>query len=208
MFKIINGFAPNYLKKLIPLQIEETTNYPLRNRTNFRLPRTRTKLLQQSYLPSTLRQWNNTSPDIRQSKTVNTLKQKLKFQPNPLSQLYSYNFGPYSKYHTQIRLGLSKLRAQLFTINVISDPFCPTCKTSKETSAHFFLECPAFAAQRDEMFRGLRGLLPSEVLNSNKLLLETLTFGTDKVTLQTNITVFTAVHRFIQSSTRFSPSEQ
>ncbi len=119
MFKIVNGLVPTYLTSLIPPQIQTTTNYPLRNRTNFRIPRARTQLMQQSFLPATLRQWNNLSSEIRNCKSLNTFKNKIKFKPNPSTRLYSISLGPFSKYHTQIPLGLSKLRSTLSRIHTV-----------------------------------------------------------------------------------------
>ena len=138
------------------------------------------------------------------SSTLSTFKSKLKFKPNPLAKLYSISFGPNSKYHTQIRLGLSKLSAHLFQISVVTDPFCPNCPTNtKETPTHYFLECPSYAAQREEMLRGLRESLPPDILNNNKKLSYLLTHGSNNISLESNKNTFTRVHSYISDTGRF-----
>lgn len=205
MYKILNGKTPTYLKDLIPPQVQVATAYTLRNRTHFRIPPARTQLMNHSYIPATLRQWNALDHSIRSSRTLVTFKLKFKFKPHILTKLYSTSFGPSSKYHTQIRLGLSKLKFHLFTHNIIPDPACENCQTNtKETTMHYMLECPAFAAHREEMFRGLRVLLPPTVINSNTKLLQILIHGMPTAPLNLNKSIFLSVHDFIANSLRFS----
>lgn len=169
MYKILNRLSPDYLFELTPPQVQNVSNYPLRNRSNFRVPRARTQLMNNSFIPATLRQWNALDLELRNSRTLVTFKSKIKskFKPNPLSKLYSVSFGHCSKYHTQIRLGLSKLKHHLFTYYIIADPSCPFCpEPVNETSSHYLLECPAFAAPREEMFRCLRELLPLTTISN------------------------------------------
>ena len=51
--------APEYLSSLIPPQVETLSQYNLRNAQDLRNTRTRTTQYYESFLPSTLRQWNN-----------------------------------------------------------------------------------------------------------------------------------------------------
>jgi hypothetical protein len=204
-FKILHDLTPRYLKDLIPQQVQTATAYTLRNRTNFRIPLFRTQLMKNSYIPATLRQWNALDPAIRNCNTLSSIKSKFKFTPNPLSKLYSISIGPCSKYHTQIRLGLSKLKLHLFTHGIIPDPLCSNCPdVTKESPTHYLLECPAFAAEREEMFHGLRGLLPAQIISNNKKLLHCLIHGIDTLSFDCNKTIFRHVHDFILSTRRFS----
>ena len=146
MFKIINDITPSYLTELIPPQVQSTTPYPLRNRTHFRIPRARTQLKNNSFTHATLRQWNVLDPELRNCRTLTTFKSKIKsrFKPNPLVKVYSITTGPCSRYHTQIRLGLSKLNAHLFTHGIIQDPLCPNCpNNSKENTTHYLNGVPS-----------------------------------------------------------------
>ena len=207
MYKITNGLTPPYLRALIPSQVQSATPYPLRNRSNFRIPRARTQLMNNSYIPATLRQWNAQDPDLRNCRTLTTFKSKIKckFKPSPLIKLYTISFGPCSKHHTQIRLGLSKLNDHLFTHGIIQDPFCPNCpNNSKETTVHYLMECPAFAAQREEMFRCLRELLPPTTINNNKKCVQVLVHGISTASIDLNKKIFSTVHSYILKTRRFT----
>ena len=202
MFKITKNLTPPYLKELIPPQIQDTTQHRLRNRTHIRIPRSRTSFKQKSFIPATLNLWNNLDPEIKRSRTLATFKSKQKFRLNPMTKLYSTNFGPSTKLLTQIRLGLSKLNLHLFTHSIIPDPFCPHCPASRESPMHYFLQCPAYAAQRDAMSRDLRGLLAPESFTHTKLLY-IIIHGNQTDNLQTNISIFQTVHNYITSTKRF-----
>lgn len=206
MFKIINGLTPEYLSNLIPPQVQASTTYTLRNRVNFRIPFARTQLMKNSYIPASLRQWNNLDPELRNSRTLPTFKSKIKskFKPHPLCKLYSTSLGPCSNYQTQLRLGLSKLKSHLFTYSIIADPSCPNCPIgTKETTLHYLLQCPAFAAPREELFRRLRELLPLTTIN-NKKQVQILVHGIPTESLNLNRQIFSIVHQYISNTGRFS----
>ena len=207
MYKILNRLTPNYLTELIPPQVHQSTRYGLRNRSNFRIPFARTQLMKTSYIPATLYQWNILDPELRSCRTLTTFKLKLKskFKIDPLCKIYSTSFGHCSTFHTQMRLGLSKLKDHLFTYNIIADPSCPYCPTgTRESTLHYILNCPAFAAPREEMFRCLRELLPAEIFRNNRKLLKILIHGNPSATLDINGQIFTIVHRYLSSTGRFS----
>lgn len=205
MYKIINNLTPNYLKVLIPPQVQDGTEYNLRNRSHIRLPASRTQYMKNSFIPSTLKQWNATDPQIRNIRTLASIKAKLKFCPSPMSKVYSLSYGHSFKYLTQIRLGLSKLKHHLFTHGIIPEPFCPNCQNHEiETPTHYFLLCPAYAAHRGEMSRGLRDLLAPESITNNSVLLRTIIFGNNDASLETNADIFKLVCRYITVSKRFT----
>lgn len=207
MFKILNDLTPPYLKKLIPPQVQTLTPYPVRNSNNFRIPKSRTQFMNSSFIPATLRQWNSLDPNMRNCRTLVTFKSKIKskFKPSPLTKLYSSSFSPFSKYHTQLRLGLSKLNAHLFSYGIIPEPFCPNCPiNTRETSAHYLLECPAYDAQREEMFRCLRDLLPPTIINNNRKCVQALVNGIDTLSFDTNKNIFSNVQNYISLTLRFT----
>ena len=55
------NLTPIYLSSLIPQQVENMSQYNLRNAQDLRHIRARTSLYYNSFLPSTVRQWNNDS---------------------------------------------------------------------------------------------------------------------------------------------------
>ena len=77
-YKMHNNLTPNYLSSLIPQQVEAISRYNLRNAQDIRNIRTRTSLYYNSFLPSTLQQWNDLSSETRQSTSLNSFKRLLK----------------------------------------------------------------------------------------------------------------------------------
>ena len=57
------------------------------------------------------------------------------------------------------RLGLSKLRGDLFTFNLIDNPVCPLCIDAFESAHHFCFVCPSLHVQRNEWMVKLRSLV-------------------------------------------------
>ena len=204
LFKIIHGLTPSYLRALLPPLVQDATTRTLRNRNSYRLPFSRTNYMSKSFIPSTIRQWNELDPDIKNCNTLEAFKSKIKFKADPMCKLYSSSPTPYHKYITQMRLGLSKLHSHLFTLCVIPDPFCPNCHHNKETPMHYLLECPAYAADRDAMLRGLRELLPHELPSNKSLQTKLLLRGSDLISLLDNQKVHLLVAAFIQKTNRFT----
>ena len=80
MYKIINNDSPSYLVDLLPYRVQEIYNYNLRSRENFDVPFSRLCSYETSFIPSTLRLWNELDIDIRRSSTQNEFKSKLRKQ--------------------------------------------------------------------------------------------------------------------------------
>ena len=66
-YKMSNNISPEYLSSLVPQPIENTTHYGLRDASNIRPPLARTQLYYKSFLPSTIRLWNDLSPETTYS---------------------------------------------------------------------------------------------------------------------------------------------
>ena len=69
--------SPNYFSSLIPASVEDSTTYNLQNANNFRHTLSRTKLYYKSFLPSSIRAWNDLSLEVRQSNMIKSFKYKL-----------------------------------------------------------------------------------------------------------------------------------
>ena len=67
MYKIINNDSPSYLVDLLPYRVQEISHYNLRSRVNFEVPISRLCSYETSFIPSTLRLWNELDIDIRRS---------------------------------------------------------------------------------------------------------------------------------------------
>ena len=86
---------------------------------------------------------------------------------------------------------------------------CGYCGNRNETAVHYFLECTAFAAPRQNLLRSLRAIdgltVPSDnELNAKKhkdLLTNIIIFGTKCIEIDRQI--FDQTHNFIVNSKRF-----
>ena len=64
-YKMVNNLAPTYLSSLLPQQVSTVSRYNLRNSNDLQTIRTNTSLYYNSFLPSTLREWNKLTTEIR-----------------------------------------------------------------------------------------------------------------------------------------------
>ena len=78
-YKMINGLTPEYLHTLLPPTVQNTTSksYNLRNSNDIRNVHARTNLFYNSFLPSTIRAWNELSDEIKSAPSVASFKFRL-----------------------------------------------------------------------------------------------------------------------------------
>ena len=88
MYIIINNDSPSYLLDLLPYRVQEISNYNLRIRENFEVPFSRLCSYDTSFIPSSLRLWNELDIDIRRSSTLNKFKSKLRKQTNKVNDFF------------------------------------------------------------------------------------------------------------------------
>ena len=77
LYKMINGLTPAYLQHLIPERVQQLSRYSLRNSQNFSLPVSRTVTYSTSFLPSTIRDWNSLSTDLKNAVSIASFKKTL-----------------------------------------------------------------------------------------------------------------------------------
>ena len=76
-YKMVNNFTPSYLSSLVPQPVNAASAYNLRNQNNIQSIATRTNYYFNSFLPSTIREWNSIPLDTRNSGSIETFKRKL-----------------------------------------------------------------------------------------------------------------------------------
>ena len=76
-YKMNNNITPTYLSDLVPGTVSSATRYDLRNSNNIMTIVGRTHSYLSSFLPSTVRDWNNLPPEIAQSDSVASFKYNL-----------------------------------------------------------------------------------------------------------------------------------
>ena len=94
-----------------------TDTYNLRRNNSLLVPFIRKEIFSKSFFPKTIREWNNLSLEMKESDSINILKEKLKrlYGPNKSKKLYSLGHGWHTVNHCRIRLGLSHLKHHLYS---------------------------------------------------------------------------------------------
>ena len=197
-YKIRNNNAPSYLCDcLLPFERNENA-YNLRNQTDYSNPFTRLQLYRNSFFPSSIKFWNNLTPEIRSAPTVSSFKKSLINDVNLLkpSRYYSYGCRVLNVLHTRLRHRSSNLNTDLLWVNLINDPGC-VYGWVIEDAIHFFLECCLYVEAREQLTNNLQFL--------DSLLIETLLFGDDSLSEEQNAQIFKSVQWYIKQTKRFIP---
>ena len=212
IYKHFENLLPPYLENLIPNTLQEMTDYNLRNRDDIMLPKSKKNYFLKSFIPSSIKTWNESKKEIRQAASYDTLKAKLKnIFAKQSSKLFLRGDSKESINHSRIRMGLSALKSQRKKYHFIPDSICDSCNARCETPDHFYLHCPTFAAHRQEMLQELLNKVPSIsdlLLNYNgnrKLsnqLTQILSFGTGNENFDT--VILEIVQTYIKKSDRFA----
>ena len=74
---MFNDLTPLYLSSLVPPLVQNASRYNLRNSNDTKTVASRTTLFYNSFLPSSIRDWNRLNPDIRNAGTLDAFKFKL-----------------------------------------------------------------------------------------------------------------------------------
>lgn len=193
LFKMVNGLTPPYLQVLLPQRVQQQSRYSLRNSNNFALPPARTALYYNSFLPSTLREWNSLEQDTRDSATLCSFKWKLSATRN-LPPVHFDNVQVSRKaqiLHSRLRLECSSLNQHLYKKNLVDNPLC-SCGIVESTS-HFLLSCARYNHIRQYYFSVLQ--YPRTKL--------TLLNGISSETAASNNFIFKQVQLYILATKRF-----
>ena len=198
-YNIQNKNAPDYLVNLIPPNIQSTTRYPLRNGQDIILPFCRLSLTTESYIPSTIKQWNSLDLSIRNVDSISKFKSQLKMHSTVRKTPSHFLYGPrkLNIILTQFRCSSSFLNFDLYRANIVLDPTCQ-CGTNIESVHHFFFECPLYTNHREILVNNLRWLPENCKLNT-----ELLTCGNSELSHDQNIQIFKHAQDFIRKSKRF-----
>ena len=141
-YQMDTGVSPNYLSSLIPASVEDSTIYNLRNANNLRYTLTRTQLYYRSFLPSSIRAWNDLALELRQSRSIQSFKYQLaKILKKPPRYYYAGNWLSQIRL-TRLRTDCSSLNYNLFSKIIVDIPHC-ACG-AVETTKHYFFECQRY----------------------------------------------------------------
>ena len=192
-FKIKNNLTPTYLSSLVPESVGQTSRYNLRNSNDLLTINARTSLYSNSFLPSTVRDWNNLTREARQVDSLNMFKQFLNRDREKVPKYFYGGSRRGQLLHTRLRTNCSSLSNDLFLKNITESPLCQCGRI--ENAYHFFFDCPLYARQRIELFTSLS--------QHHNLTLNLLLFGDALQSDDINSSIFEKVQKYIIDTKRF-----
>ena len=206
-YKIMNGYAPSYLKECLPVKNE--VSYSFRSRKPVKQMTVRTECFRNSFFPFCLSQWNKLDCHIRDLPSLASFKRALLqfFRPSTRS-VFKCQDRLGVIYLTRLRVGFSHLNEHKFRHNFsdITDPFCP-CRTGEiEDNMHYLLQCPNFINERLTLFNDLKDISVSLFPYTTNVLCDFMLFGCPLLSDRDNGVFLNAVIRYIISSRRFEGS--
>ena len=187
------------MKNIIPPTIQSTTIYPLRNGRDIIVPFCRLSLTQDSFIPSTIRQWNNLDESVRNLDSISKFKSAIRRESHlqPIPKYLMYGPRKLNITLTQLRHSASFLNDDLYKVNIVNNATC-SCGAPRETVYHYLLECNKYSNTRAEMLNSLRWLP-----NKYKIDVNFLTNGNTELDYEQNLTVMRNVYRYIKGTKRF-----
>ena len=128
-----------------------------------------------SFLPSTVIEWNKLDSNIRNSESLIFFKKRILDFIGPFANTAFQCHNPKGlKLITRLRLGLSHLRFHKFK-HSFQDTLNPTCKITVEITVHYLLYCLTFSNERLTFLNKLRSIdaniLSKDDSNISKVLL-------------------------------------
>ena len=192
-FKMKNNLTPTYLSSLVPESVGQTSRYNLRNSNDLITINARTSLYSNSFLPSTVRDWNNLTPAARQVDSLNMFKQFLNRDREKVPKYFYSGSRRGQLLHTRLRTNCSSLCNDLFLKNITESPLCQCGRI--ENAYHFFFDCPLYARQCIELFTSLS--------QHHNLKLNLLLFGDALQSDDINSSIFEKVQKYIIDTKRF-----
>ena len=142
LYKMVFHPVPNYLWSLLPSRVNSRTTYLLRNATDYSLLPCKTNRYLNSFLPSSVKLWNQTPETIRQSKSFEIFKCKLIHFVRPSPPKF---FNICQRYPptllTRMRLGFCALNHFCIARKIVDSPKC-SCSSPCENIFHYFIHYP------------------------------------------------------------------
>ena len=192
-YKMFNQLTPVYLSSLIPQQVNAISHHNLRNSNDIHTIRSNTSLYHNSFLPSTLRQWNSLPVEVRQLNTLSSFKTFLKKDLQSVPTYYYCGSRKAKILHARLRTGCSSLNMDLFHKTITESPLC-RCGSIEDTQHYFFCR----------FYQGPRNTLLNACTTYQNTSLSLLLFGSSTLSLEANIAILEHVHKYILDTKRFT----
>ena len=102
-YKMSHNLTPLYLSSLVPQSVSNISRYSLRNSNDLQTIDARTTLYYNSFLPSTVRAWNNVHDEAKQSDSLNTFKYCLNKNKTRIPKHFYVGSRKAQVLHTRLR---------------------------------------------------------------------------------------------------------
>ena len=155
-----SNIAPQYLCTLVTPLIGQITQHNLRNVNNTRTIPCNSQLYYNSFLPSTVRAWNDLPVELRNSESLDIFKNRLNASITKPPKYYSTGQRTLQIHHTRLRTKCSSLNSHLFSKNIIEDPSC-LCG-ALENIQRYLLNCRLYTVHRNKMINGISNLIQED----------------------------------------------
>lgn len=166
----------------------------LRNNSDFEIPFIRLCSYETSFIPSTLKLWNDLDQRIRSLTSLLRFKSSIKSTPVKTVDYISKTERKFNIILTRIKHRCSSLKADLYRVNIVPNSTC-SCGALMETAEHYFFECDLYNEQRERLFRNLN---PNFIID-----IQLLTTGSPYFDFETNKNIILSALKFIKDSHRF-----
>ena len=184
-YKIVNNQSPSYLFDYIP-SIDKT--YNRRNAANVTSIKSKHSFLTNSYIPSTIIEWNKLDQDIRNAESYALFrKHLLSFIRPEANNIFNVHNAKGIKLLTRLRIGFSDLKEHKFWHNFVDtiNPLC-SCGNFVESTTYFFLHCTQLSNQRLTLINKVKDIDKCIFDKSDSLITQTLLFGDKKLCITGN----------------------
>ena len=197
MYRAVNGTVPSYISGLIPPTVSDVSHYNLRDSSNITMPVTSTATFKRSCIPASVDFGIILNPATRQTPTLNSFSYALRSEviSNIVQIYYVQGNRKLSVLHARLRNHCSDLNLDLCNNHIRDNPLCDYLR-NVENAEHFFFECTRFVAQTTVLFNSTRQFHPLNI--------STLLGGNEGLPLESNISIFTSVQKFLKDSARFA----
>ena len=194
--------SPRYLFNIIPIR---KSSHITRNEANIPTFKTNQSFFKNFFFLSTIIEWNNPDPNLRNSDTYgafkNTIRKYVRYSPDSVFKCHNPQGF---KFLTRIRLGLSHLREHKFKRSFLDslNPICKCCFETESTS-HFLLHCLIYNNDWSSLLSTTRNIDRKLLENNDSSLTQTVLYGNPFLDIITNSLFLNATIDFILSTKRF-----
>lgn len=192
-YKMVKHFTPLYLSSLVPQSVSNMSRYNLRNSNDLQTLDARTNQYYTSFLPSSVRAWNDLPDGAKQCESVNSLKHFLQKDKSKVTKHFYSGCRKSQILLTRLRTNCSLLNFDLFVKNITDSPLC-RCGNI-ENAQHFFFHCSFNQAQRI--------VLLNAVSQYQYPTLNLFLYGDLSLSPDINSLIFDKVYKFIVETKRF-----